>query len=76
MRQPNPSDCPFCGGHEWVEARLEGAMVGRLAVDADHVSQMLARVCMACGHVRLVATEPGNLRTGEEQHRDVQEHDF
>ena len=75
MEQPDA--CPRCKASRMIRAHLESAGGGtpRVVVDEGHASPMAARVCVACGHVELVALQPRSLKPGEGEGA-VQEYDF
>ena len=68
MTEPGPEDrrspdrCSLCGG-EWVDGRLAVPVVGSLRFSYrlgtnDVTTEVAARMCGACGHVGLRASDP------------------
>ena len=69
-----PDQCPRCHGRKFVPAELRGDL--RLAIDDHRQSPIVAKVCVACGHVELQALRPQDLGADPGASRDVQEYDY
>ncbi len=56
---PGPSPCPECGGARVAADAYSGVQI--VASRSKQSSELLALVCVACGHTTFYAKEPSRM---------------